>query len=257
MPIPPEHVLSAFPSGSSARTSAGTQLGSAWDNGIRVGDTVYAQASEWASWSAKVREKLEVAGARIARPVLSSDGRYTAAGWKATSFIEGGLQGRIDETAQLALRLEDALSTAPLPGFGKRDDVFARAERAAWDEQGEALRVLDHPHVVIGHADLLGTTVYSGSNPPAVLDIVPTDSPRPAGWSAAIVIVDGLIAGAVDEGICRRFGHVPDMDQLLLRAASYRRHVNDIHPHSQAITRSHIEAVEEMLVSAATGTLSR
>lgn len=256
MPFPPEHVLSAFHSGTALRNVAGEQLGPAWDNGIRVGDTVYAKAGEWASWSAKVREKLEVPGARIARPVFASDGRYTAAGWKATQFIDGQVQARIDETAQLALRLEEALSTAPLPGFGKRDDVFARAERAAWEEQGEALREIAHPRLVIGHADVLGTTLYSGPNPPAVVDIVPTDSPRPAGWSAAIVIVDGLIAGAVDEGICQRFRHIPDMDQLLLRAASYRRHVNDLHPQSKSITRSHIEAVEEMLVSKAAGILS-
>ena len=87
--------------------------------------------------------------------------------------------------------------------------------------------------------------------------MVPSESPRPAGWGAALVIVDGLIAQAVDDGICQRFSHVPGMQELLLRAVSYRRHINDLHPTSRSNTRSHIERVEQHLVSQASAILER
>ena len=75
--------------------------------------------------------EMSLAGARVVRPVLTTR-RYTAAGWKANQYVPGQLRGRVDETAQMALRLDEAMSTVPLPNVGQRDDVFARAERAAW-----------------------------------------------------------------------------------------------------------------------------
>ncbi|MTD92510.1 hypothetical protein [Corynebacterium hiratae] len=257
MPLPPEPVLAAFNAEFHPRRTQGELVGPAWDNGIRVGDIVFAEARPWTGWSAKVREKLSVPGARIARPVLTADGRYTAAGWKATQFVEGQLRGRIDETVQLALRLDDALDVAPLPTMDRLEDVFARAERAAWEESGEAYSdaELAHLPLVTAHMDLLGTTIFSGANPPALIDVVPSAAPRPAGWTAAIVMVDGLIAGAVDGDICTRFAAVPGMQQLLLRAVAYRRYINILHPRSKATVRSNIERVEEALVSAASDRL--
>ena len=257
MPLPPEPVLAAFNAEFHPRRTQGELVGPAWDNGIRVGDIVFAEARPWTGWSAKVREKLSVPGARIARPVLTADGRYTAAGWKATQFVDGQLRGRIDETVQLALRLDDALDVAPLPTMDRLEDVFARAERAAWEESGEAYSdaELAHLPLVTAHMDLLGTTIFSGANPPALIDVVPSAAPRPAGWTAAIVMVDGLIAGAVDGDICTRFAAVPGMQQLLLRAVAYRRYVNILHPRSKATVRSNIERVEEALVSAASDRL--
>lgn len=257
MPLPPEPVLAAFNAEFHPRRTQGELVGPAWDNGIRVGDIVFAEARPWTGWSAKVREKLSVPGARIARPVLTADGRYTAAGWKATQFVEGQLRGRIDETVQLALGLDDALDVAPLPTMDRHEDVFARAERAAWEESGEAYSdaELAHLPLVTAHMDLLGTTIFSGANPPALIDVVPSAAPRPAGWTAAIVMVDGLIAGAVDGDICTRFAAVPGMQQLLLRAVAYRRYVNILHPRSKATVRSNIERVEEALVSAASDRL--
>ena len=257
MPLPPEPVLAAFNAEFHPRRTQGELVGPAWDNGIRVGDIVFAEARPWTGWSAKVREKLSVPGARIARPVLTADGRYTAAGWKATQFVEGQLRGRIDETVQLALRLDDALDVAPLPTMDRLEDVFARAERAAWEESGEAYSdaELAHLPLLTAHMDLLGTTIFSGANPPALIDVVPSAAPRPAGWTAAIVMVDGLIAGAVDGDICTRFAAVPGMQQLLLRAVAYRRYVNILYPRSKATVRSNIERVEEALVSAASDRL--
>jgi len=67
-------------------------------------------------------------------------------------------------------------------------------------------------------------------------------------------MVDGLIAGAVDDGIIDRFRHLPDIDQLLLRAVAYRRHVNELHPRGSSNARAHIRRVEDLLMSEATDT---
>lgn len=249
---PPEHVLSAFRSSGRPAVGQPEQLGYAWDNGLRVGDVVYALASDTATWSARVREKLSVPGARVARPLLTTDGRYTVAGWKATQFVAGDLEKRVDETALLAGRLEAELAdySAPFAGTAEsRTDVFAQAERAAWEETSEYYADLSGLPRVVGHADLLATTLYSGHNPPAIVEVVPTAAPRPKGYTTALVIVDGLINRAVDDAICDRFDHIEGLDQLLLRAAAYRRHVNSLHEDSRVNVRSEIQRVEQMLVS--------
>lgn len=179
MLLPPEHVLSAFHAEANFRQIRGEVLGPEWDHGIKVGDVVYARANEWSGWSAKVREKMSLAGARVVRPVLTTDARYTAAGWKANQYVPGQLRGRVDETAQMALRLNEAMSTVPLPNVGQRDDVFARAERAAWDETGEAYSDADLAGIPVGiaHVDVLGTTIFADTNPPALVDVVPSAAP--------------------------------------------------------------------------------
>lgn len=250
----PEHVTDAFHSAHGKNESA-QQMGYAWDNGYKLGDVVYSQAAPTASWSAKVREKLTVEGARVARPVLSTDGRYVVGGWKATQFVPGQLASRVDETVLLATRLERALEGAPLPPID-RDDVFAAAERAAWEETGEALEPISQDGgLVMAHADLLACTIYQGANPPAIVDMVPSATRRPRGYTAALVMVDGLIAGAVDDAICDRFSYLPNGDQLLLRAVAYRRHVNTLHPESKVATRSAIARVEDMLIGRVTATM--
>lgn len=256
MPQVPDHVLGAFHA--PATQEPAQQMGPAWDNGLKVGDVVYSRAQSTSAWSAKVRQDLDVDGARIVRPIRSTDGRFVVSGWKASTFVPGAPANRVDETAALAGRLETALaeSTAPSGAAVGRDDVFARAEAAAWEETGDAYRELpaDTP-LVWGHADLAAVTVYSGTAQPAIIDIVPTAARRPRGYTAALVIVDGLIAESVDDVVCDRFSYIPDFDQLLLRAVAYRRHINNLHPESKAAVRSHIERVESMLVSRAAAIL--
>ncbi len=251
MPQPDDLVLYAFHSSPKDQASP-EHLGYAWDYGWLVGQVVYSQAASYAAWSAKVREKLIVPGVRVARPVLATNGRHTVGGWKATQFIEGSPSRRVDEAAQLAGRVERALEEVTFPAPRNRDDVFARAEHAAWAEDGECYAALpaDAP-LVTGHADLLGTLLFKGVNPPALVDVVPTAAPRPRGYTAALAIVDGLINEAVDVGICDRFGYIPHLDQLLLRAAAYRRHVNNLHPAARTTTRARIAQVEDLLVTRA------
>ena len=250
-PQPSEQVLSAF----NASISQPEKMSSAWDYGWRMADVVFARATDIAAWSAKLRLKLEIPGARVVRPMRSTDGRFVVGGWKANHHMPGELSKRVDETAALALRWDEVMldHDESLP---QREDVFTRAEAIAWEETGEGYHALpENRPTVIGHADLLGTTIYSGSKPPTIVDAIPTAAPRPKGYSAALVIVDGLIAGACDDGICDRFAHVPSIDQLLLRAVAYRRHVNNLHPESKSYTRSHIERVEEYLLSRVNATM--
>ena len=250
-PQPSEQVLSAF----NASMTQPEKMSSAWDYGWRVDDVVFARATDTAPWSAKLRLKLDIPGARVVRPMRSTDGRFVVGGWKANHHVAGSLSKRVDETAALALRWDEEMGTRD-DSAPQRDDVFSRAEMLAWEETGEGYQDLPkNLATVIGHADLLATTIYSGSNAPVIVDVIPTAAPRPKGYSAALVIIDGLIAGACDDGICDRFAHVPGIDQLLLRAVAYRRHVNNLHPESKSYTRSHIERVEEYLLSRVNATM--
>ena len=193
MPVPPDHVCEAF------QTPAETPilLGHAWDNGTKIGDMVPSQAAPTALWSAKVRAGLSVEGARVARPILSTDGRYTVAGWKASAWSQGELLRRVDETALLGLRLATSLREVSAP-TANRDDIFARAEAAAWQETGEPYRDLSADTAYcVGHADLLAATIYHYLLPPVIVDLVPTAAPRPVGYTCALAIVDGLFAGVV------------------------------------------------------------
>src|SRR5699024_9816353 len=215
-PQPSEQVLSAF----NASMSQPEKMSAAWDYGWRKSDVVFARATVIAAWSAKLRLKLEVPGARVVRTLCATDGRFVVGGWKANHHVPGELSKRVDETAALALRWDEVMleQQEQVP---QRDDVFAQAEEIAWKETGEGYQDLPaNRPLVIGHADLLVTTIYSGAKPPTFVDVIPTAAPRPKGYSAALVIVDGLIAAACDDGICDRFAHVPSIDQLLLRAVA-------------------------------------
>lgn len=243
--IVPEHVISAF----QGEPGAAKPAGHAWDNGWRIGGMVYSQSGGVSTgWSAKLRTALHVDGARIARPIRSTDGRFVIAGWKASHWVEGDLSRRVDETVGVALRLADALAGQTEPPEPEEEDLFVLADRRAWEESASEYREITGPEQV-GHADLLASTVYHGQQAPTITDMVPFAAPRPHGYTAALVMVDGLIAGAVDDAIIDRFRHLPDLDQLLLRAVAYRRHVNDLHPLSTTNARSHIRRVEDLLMS--------
>lgn len=249
--VVPAHVVNAF----QGEPGVPEPAGHAWDHGWRIGTVVYSRAGGVAAgWSAKLRGTLQVEGARLARPVRATDGRFLVAGWKASTWIDGDLSRRVDETVLLALRLADALVGQPAPPELDPADPFALADLRTWEEDAPEYREIGGD-TQIGHADLLACTLYHGTQAPAVTDLVPFAAPRPRAYTAALVMVDGLIAGAVDDGVIDRFRHLPDIDQLLLRAVSYRRHVNDLHPDSSSHARSHIRRVEDLLMSKVADTI--
>ncbi|WP_080796118.1 TIGR02569 family protein [Corynebacterium pacaense] len=248
----PDHVRDAFQVGA----GPAEQLGSAWDYGFRVGNTVFSRAlnPEISAWSSKNRESLKPTGVRVVRPIRSTDGRFVVAGWRTSIYSTGVVSRRVDETVVAALRLADALVGASMPT--PADTVFTRADIQAWEEKsgriGELLHPLDAPDQV-GHADMLATTLFSGTQPPVVTDIVPVH--RPHGFTAALVIIDGLLLAAVDDGILRRFSHLPDIDQLLLRAFLYRRNIREFSGDTDSNALANLDRVEELLVSHVSDTI--
>ncbi|MDK8795200.1 hypothetical protein QP968_05695 [Corynebacterium sp. MSK041] len=208
----PGHVLTSF----QADDSHPSPLGPEWGNGTRFGRMVIAEAPAHATWSSKLREKVTVPGVRVVRPVRTTDGRFTVAGYRASDFVEGEPGHRVDEAIAAALRFDEAVAYFPAPALD-RDDAWARADRAVWAA---------HPEYVKGgqlsHADFFGCCIFDGSLPPALTDIVPAEGPRPHGYSAALTLIDGLLADAVDDAVLNRWSHIPDLLFLCERALEYR-----------------------------------
>ncbi|WKD59692.1 TIGR02569 family protein [Corynebacterium caspium] len=274
---PPPQVIAAFhaePGPKSGANFGPEALGAYWDYGWRVGTLVISPVvGEHGAWSARVREKLQVEGLRIARPVRSSDGRVTVGGWRASSFIPGRPEARIDETVAAALRLGEALAQVREWPTMNINDPLAKADRAAWalhptadipliDEIEDGLNVdllkLLAPHIqalphtvgpdAVCHAAMLATTIYQGLLPPAITDVVGVVRPRD--YTAALTIVDGLLADAVDFGIISRFDHIPGLWQLILRGCAYRIYANSLLPTAVSNMGANLDRVVRALVSA-------
>ncbi len=209
----PEHVLSAF----QLDGEAGVPTGPAWDDGTRFGRVVLAPAGATAAWSGKVRERASAAaeGVRISRPVRATDGRLVVGGFRASEFVEGEVLARIDEAIAAALRYDDALAGSQPPAV-ERQDPWAEVDRAIWQGyQPEA-------DAVVAHLNFLSCLVFSGDAAPTLTDLVPSVGLRPRGFSAALVMVDGLLAGAVDAAVVDRWDHIPGFRGLAQRALTYR-----------------------------------
>lgn len=240
----PQHVLSAF----QVESSSPAQLGHAWDNGLLFGSTVISHAHSTAAWSAKVRDKISVDGLCVARPVRSTDGRFVVSGYKASAYIAGQPATRVDETIAAALRFDDAMTTISHP-TAPRSDRWAKAEEQAWEDS--ALPTVPGPRQV-GHADFLASTVYSGTLPPALTDIVPTGQPRPRGYTAALVLIDALLHDVVDPGVIQRWAHVPHLHALCQRALAYRALLSE---KSDLAAQSCLQRVGAILVSDRSATI--
>jgi uncharacterized protein (TIGR02569 family) len=239
---PPVHVRAAF----GARNSEPELLdgGPVW----RCADAALRPATNpaQAAWVAQTLDGLHVDNVRVARPLRSTDGRWVVGGWAATRFLPGRPEPRHDEVVSVAVRLHQATNGLPRPRFlGARRDVFALADRAAWGEEeveldpalggrlfdlmsGFCRPVASQSQVV--HGDLFGTVLFDGQQPPAIADFVPYW--RPAEWAAAVVVVDAVAWGGADDGIVRRWVHLPEWPQALLRALLFRLAVHALHPHS-------------------------
>lgn len=239
---PPVHVRAAF----GARNSEPELVdgGPVW----RCGDIALRPATNpaQAAWVATTLDGLQVENVRIARPLRSTDGRWVVGGWAATRFVAGRAEPRHDEVVSVAVRLHTATAGLARPRFlSARRDVFSLADRAAWGEEEVQLdaslggRLFDlmsgfakptkvAPQVV--HGDLFGNVLFDGQQPPAIADFIPYF--RPPEWAAAVVVVDALAWGGADDGIVRRWVHLPDWPQALLRALLFRLAVHALHPHS-------------------------
>lgn len=147
-------------------------------------------------------------GFRISRPVHTIDGAWTSHGWGATTWVDGtvGAEGRWGQLLAAATAFHDAIAHIPRPsGFDRRQDRWARADRAAWDEDtirlhstvaplAERLRPLskrrDEQSQLV-HCDLSGNTLFAEGAPPAVIDF--SLYWRPRSYAAGIVMADALL----------------------------------------------------------------
>lgn len=277
--FPPDRVVAAF----GASEDEPQDISDRWDGGIRYGGIVISPIADHAraSWSARVRETLDVEGARIARPVRSSDGRYVVSGWRADTFIEGVPEPRFDEVLSMSLRLHRAMETIERPRFVSATptmpwgevDRFVVADRAPWElnavatlgpgvpaeaerrvDVGEALRLVgalatlrrtvDLPVQVV-HGDLVGGVLFAGSAPPGIADIVPYW--RPPEWAAAVAAVDAVAWCGADEGLFGRWGHLAEWPQMLLRALLFRLGIHVLHPDSRPEAFDGLQAVADRL----------
>ena len=97
-----------------------------------------------------------------------------------------------------------------------RGDAFATAERAVWRDY------TPQPDDVVAHMDFASCLLFSGDMVPTLTDLVPSSGKRPRGFTAALVIVDGLLAKACDAAVLDRWAHVPGLPGLARRALEYR-----------------------------------
>lgn len=289
---PSDAVRSAFQVG----YSTPVPLGDAWGDGWRCDHVVLTPSTEpsRATWSAQVIDRMRPTGVAVPRPLRSTDGRYSVGGWTARSFFSGHRAPRFDEIAAAALSVNRALAGERRPAFltaGRatadgewRDaELFAAAEAAAWAEDPtELLAPVMDPDAVprpdvaaamakaarliplrsavtapdqLVHGDMLGCTVFDGHADPVVVDLVPAW--RPAAWSVALLVVDAVAWASAEDELIDRWSHLPEFNQLLLRAVLYRLFVHAVLPDSVPNALPGIERVSDIVAVRIAGRSAR
>lgn len=216
-----------------------------------------------AAWSAGVLDGLEVDGLRIARPVRSSDGRWVVAGWAASRYVAGVLEPRYDAVVDTSLRLHAATAGVERPRLlDNTDDLLGRSAAAAFGEQWITLdaasggdiytRLAAHRTPIrlasqVVHPELFGAVLFDEDGVPALIDLVP--SWRPKEWAAAVVVVDALAWGGADASLLRRWTHLDEWSQVLLRAVLYRLALHAQHPDASASTLSGLARAADLVAA--------
>ncbi|WP_298176267.1 TIGR02569 family protein [Saccharomonospora sp.] len=240
---PPEHVRRAF--GLNTFDTDDVEP-SADGSGWRFGDVVLEPVRDraQAAWLSRTMAALDIPDLRIARPIGASDGRWVVAGWRARRHVSGSVEHRPDDTVLTAVKLHQATAHLPRPEFlDARRDAFAVAERLAWGEEHHDLdevkggrlfeilalsrRPISAPDQLV-HAELFGTLLFDGDEPPGLVGFIPHF--RPAEWGAAVAAVDAVAWGGADGALLRRWSHLPVWPQLLLRATLFRLAWHALHP---------------------------
>jgi uncharacterized protein (TIGR02569 family) len=227
---PPQRVLEAFAADDEPQLLDGGQ-GETW----RVGSVVLKPAglASEARWRALTLDALPDSGrVRIARPVRAVSGDWLYEGWEAWQHIAGRTDPkRWDAAVEAGAAFHELLAETPRPDFlDRRDNWWSRGDRTSWDLTAIAdapilrqLMAAREPVSLVEqpvHGDLLGNVLYEPGLPPAIIDWAPYW--RPTSWAAAVAVVDALCWHGADEELVRRWSHLAEWSQMLLRALLYR-----------------------------------
>ncbi|GAA3300580.1 phosphotransferase [Dactylosporangium vinaceum] len=202
--IPPA-VLRAFGVAAPARPLDGGQ-GTSWTAGGLVFKPGGGRLHEWLG---RVLPGVAADGFRPAPPVRTRDGAWEHGGWSATRWVPG----RAPDTASVSAWVEiiragrafhRAVAHLDRPDLlDARQDAWAIADRAAWQERDLAL----HPQLApvarrllaaleplgpaqVVHGDLTGNVLVAAGLAPAVIDISPYW--RPPAYAEGVVVADAL-----------------------------------------------------------------
>ncbi len=194
-----------------------------------------------ASWLAALADRVPQNGFRLARPLRTSSGGWSAGGWGAWQRLEGEPRSdRWEELLAAADALHATISSDAKPEFvDHRQDRWRIADRIAWGDLGPD-DVSDVPDVVrllsarrpvrlpsqLIHGDLVGNVLFAEGLAPAIIDL--SLYWRPRGYSAALIVGDALAWEGAAPSIVDLIAHIPQWQQLLLRAVAFRVIVSEL-----------------------------
>ncbi|HIZ36955.1 MAG TPA: TIGR02569 family protein [Candidatus Ruania gallistercoris] len=230
---PPTPVLAAFGADGPPTLLAGGQ-GSSWRAGTFVLKPVAAGDEPTQRWLHEVaRPAVTDSGVRLAFPTPARDGAVVVDGWAATAWLAGDRPvGRWAERIEAARACGRALAPIDPRQMPRREDPWARADRAAWGESDQPLadhplaqavrsgasRPVDEGQVV--HGDLAGNTLLHPGRPPAVIDL--SLYVRPVEWAVAVLAVDVVAFEGAPVQLLSSIGVDPGFAHLLARALLFR-----------------------------------
>ncbi|OLF09037.1 TIGR02569 family protein [Actinophytocola xinjiangensis] len=233
-PGPAPAVLAAFGISGDPVPLPGGQ-GGTWRAGALVLKPVeFAAETQWRSQVlAALPDSPEF---RISRPVRTVDGAWIAHGWEAGRLVVGAPDvSRTDDVLRAAHAFHAALAHLRRPVFlDRRDNPWSVGDRVAWNElpartSPPATRLLEplvrarRPVTLaaqVVHGDLPGNVLFADGLPPAIIDW-PVYW-RPPAWAYAIAVADALCWYGASPALAARWSHLPDWDQMLLRALIFR-----------------------------------
>lgn len=253
---PPASVLAAFGVSEPARPLPAGQ-GRSWRADRLVLKPVPAPEEETQAWLHRVvRPALRDAGLRIALPVLAADGAVVVEGWAATEWVDGEHPvGRWAERVDVAYRCTQALAGIDPSTMPRRDDPWARADRAAWGESSEA-PLGDHRLARVAgqvpggeqvvHGDLAGNVLMHPELPPAVIDL--SLYARPPQWPMAVLAVDLVAFSGAPVSLFEQISTDSRFAHLLARALLFRMTADvllgrTLHPAYQPVVDAVLERI--------------
>ncbi|MBU1167447.1 TIGR02569 family protein [Patescibacteria group bacterium] len=222
-----------------------------------------------ASWIAKIYDNLKSDEFRIPKPIRAKDNSWVYNGWTANKFVEGKHEdGNYDKAIKLSKIFHKALLGISKPTFfDNRNDIWAIADRIAWEElpppdfelTNKPLRKIfgilkknELPNQLI-HGDWgTGNILFSKELGPAIIDFSPYW--RPADFAIAVMIVDALVYEGADKSIIDLCSDIQNFDQLLLRALvrriceyiGHQNHPENDHDRSDDIIK-HLNIMEPII----------